>query len=133
MVYNHRVCILAFHKALVDQPRHPLVVAAFSLSVHNGGSLLEAVEIARRISQPHDQTFGELLEPWDLDSDESLMDEIMDLASSVKSALIKMTDEYFVSQAMCKYPQAPQSELVRFQFFLQPLIVATIVDIKTDD
>ncbi|XP_010656776.1 uncharacterized protein LOC100259104 isoform X2 [Vitis vinifera] len=104
--------MLAFHKALVDQPRHPMVVAAFSLAVHNGGSLSEAVEIARRISQPHDQSFSELLEPQDLDSDESLIDEIMDLAASVKSALMKMTDEHFVSQAMSKYPRAPYSDLV---------------------
>ena len=107
--------MLAFHKALVDQPRHPLVVTAFSLAVHNGGSLSEAVEIARRISQPHDDSFSELLEALDLDSDESLIDEIMDFALSVKSALINMTDESFVSQAMSKYPQAPYSELVRFQ------------------
>lgn len=109
--------MLAFHKALVDQPRHPMVVAAFSLAVHNGGSLSEAVEIARRISQPHDQSFSELLEPQDLDSDESLIDEVMDLAASVKSALMKMTDEHFVSQAMSKYPRAPYSDLVSFQLF----------------
>ena len=109
--------MLAFHKALVDLPRHPLVVAAFCLAVHNGGSLSEAVEIARRISQPHDNSFSELSEPQDLDSDESLIDEIMGLAASVKSSLINMTDERFVSQAMSKYPQAPYSELVRFQLF----------------
>lgn len=109
--------MLAFHKALVDQPRHPLVVAAFSLAVQNGGSLTEAIEIARRITQPHDQSFNELSEPQDIDSDESLIDEIMDLVASLKSASIKMTDVHFVSQAMSKYPQAPYSDLVRFQLF----------------
>jgi hypothetical protein len=30
------------------------VVAAFSLAVHNGGNVLEAVKIARMIDKPHD-------------------------------------------------------------------------------
>ncbi|KAF8390726.1 hypothetical protein HHK36_025253 [Tetracentron sinense] len=106
------VGILAFHKALLDQPRDPLVVAAFSLAVHSGGDLLEAVNIARRINQPHDQSYHELLESQNLDSDKALMDEVMDLAASVKAALCKMTDEYFVSQAMAEHPQAPYSDLV---------------------
>uniref|UniRef100_A0A5B7ATI3 Polynucleotide adenylyltransferase n=2 Tax=Davidia involucrata TaxID=16924 RepID=A0A5B7ATI3_DAVIN len=106
------VGILAFHKALLDQPRDPLVVATFSIAVHSGGSLLEAVEIVRRISQPHDTSFNELLEPGDLDSDDALINEVIDLAASVKAALCKMTDEHFVSRAMIEYPQAPHSDLV---------------------
>lgn len=105
------VAILAFHKALLDQPRDPLVVAMFSLAVHNGGNLSEAVKIARNITKPHNASFHELLEPQDMDS-EALTDEVTDLAASVKSALSKMTDEYFVSQAMAAYPQAPYSDLV---------------------
>lgn len=103
--------LLAFHMALVEKPRDPLVVAAFCLAVHNGGSLSEAIDIAKRISQPHDATFNELLQSWDLHS-EDMLEEVIDLARSVKASLCKMTNEYFVSQAMIKYPQAPRSDMV---------------------
>lgn len=105
------IAILAFHKALSDQPRDPLVVAVFSLAVYNGGDMLEAVKIARRINKSHDESFCELLEPRDLDF-EALKHEVMDLAESSKGALSKMTDEYFVSQAMAGYSRAPFSDLV---------------------
>ncbi|XP_031254346.1 uncharacterized protein LOC116112334 [Pistacia vera] len=105
------VAILAFHKALSDRPRDPLVVAVFSLAVYNGGNMLEAVKIARKITKPHDDTFHELLDPHDLDF-ETVKFEAMDLATSIKAALTKMTDEYIVSQAMAGYPQAPFSDLV---------------------
>ncbi|XVF49533.1 hypothetical protein PTKIN_Ptkin04bG0020300 [Pterospermum kingtungense] len=105
------VGIFAFHKALSDKPRDPLVVAAFSLAVHNGGDILEAINIAKRINKSHDSSFHELSEPKNLEN-QSLIDEIMDLAASVKNTLFKMTDEHFVSQAMSAYPQAPVSDLV---------------------
>ncbi|CAA6667834.1 unnamed protein product [Spirodela intermedia] len=105
------VAMLAFHQALVDEPRDPLVIATFSLALHNGGDLSEAVKIARRIRHCHDPTFSELLEPREMDADE-LEGEVLDLLSSVKSALSLMTDENHVAQAMAKYPQAPYSDLV---------------------
>ncbi|GMN56556.1 hypothetical protein TIFTF001_025667 [Ficus carica] len=105
------VAILAFHNALFDQPRDPLVVAAFSLAIHNGGDVAEAVQIARRITSPHDASFHELLEPQSLESQE-LTVEVMDLADRVKCALYGMTDEQAVSQAMAGYPKAPYSDLV---------------------
>lgn len=106
------VGILAFHLALESEPCDPLTVATFTLAIHNGGDLVEAVNIARGITRPYDSSFSELLEPQPLDSDSELMDEVLDLASSVKGALSMMTDEHFVSQAMAKYPQASQSDLV---------------------
>ncbi|KAK6930753.1 tRNA nucleotidyltransferase/poly(A) polymerase, RNA and SrmB- binding domain [Dillenia turbinata] len=87
---------LAFHKALIDQLRDPYVIAAFSLAVHSGGSLHEAVDIAKGISQPHDMQFYELLQPQGLYSIDMVIDEIVNLAQSVKDALSKMTDEYFL-------------------------------------
>ncbi|GMH01111.1 hypothetical protein Nepgr_002950 [Nepenthes gracilis] len=105
------VAILAFHKALVDEPRDPLVVAAFSLAVHNGGDMLEAIDIAKRISRPHDCSFHELLVPRELDST-ALAEDAINLEASVKGALSKMTDEYAVSKAMASYPRAPYSDLV---------------------
>ncbi|KAJ8432281.1 LOW QUALITY PROTEIN: hypothetical protein Cgig2_028543 [Carnegiea gigantea] len=113
------VSILAFHKALADQPRDPLVIATFCLAVHSGGSLSEAVRIAKSISQPHDSSFPEVLEPNNLFTDENVMDEVKDLAASVRAALSKMTDGASVSQAMAKYPQAPHSDLVFISMALQ--------------
>ncbi|KAH6820728.1 tRNA nucleotidyltransferase/polyA polymerase family protein [Perilla frutescens var. hirtella] len=103
--------ILAFHEALSGQPRDPRVVAAFSLAVHNGGDLSEALNIARRINKQHEISFDELLEPEHMESNE-LLEEVTNLAASVRSALHHMTDEYFISQAMAKYPKAPYSDLV---------------------
>lgn len=88
-----------------------MAVAAFCLAVHNGGDILDGVDIARSITKPHDTSFHELSEPQDLDS-QVLIDEVVDLAASVKQALYRMTDEYYVSQAMAEYPQAPYSDLV---------------------
>lgn len=88
-----------------------MVVAAFSLAVYNGGDISEAVNIARRVSKQHDESFHELLEPQNMDS-QTLSEEVLDLAASVKHALRNMTDEQFVSQAMAQYPKAPYSDLV---------------------
>ncbi|GLT39940.1 hypothetical protein SLA2020_141050 [Shorea laevis] len=114
------VGILAFHKALSDQPRDPLVIAAYCLAVHHGGDMLQAVKISRSINKPHESSFYELSEPQDLDS-QILIEEVMDLAASVKQALCDLTDEYLVSKAMSAYPQAPFSDLVYIplQLFLK--------------
>ena len=115
-IYVFRVGILALHKALSDRLRDPLAVAAFSLAVHNGGNLLEAINITGMINKPHDARFPELLDPSGLDA-EALEAEILDLAESVRGTILQMTNEYFVSQAMADYPQAPRSNLVSI-FFL---------------
>lgn len=77
--------------------------------------MLEAVKIARKINKPYDNSFCELLEPSNLDFP-TLENEVMDLAASIKAALSKMGDEYFVSKAMAGYPQAPFSDLVSYFF-----------------
>ncbi|XP_050225854.1 uncharacterized protein LOC126675283 isoform X2 [Mercurialis annua] len=111
------VGILAFHKALFEQPRDPLVVAAFCLAVHNGGDMSEAVSIARKIDKQHEISFHELSESTDLDSD-ALVNEVIDLGESVKHVLSMMTTEYYVSQAMAEYPRAPYSDLVIISLML---------------
>nr|XP_011463230.1 PREDICTED: uncharacterized protein LOC101314744 [Fragaria vesca subsp. vesca] len=105
------IAILAFHTALSEQPRDALVVAAFTLAVHNGGDMLEAVEIARTITKPHEVSFHELLEPQRLDSG-AYTKEIRDLEASFRRAIDHMTDAQIVSEAMAAYPQAPFSDLV---------------------
>ncbi|GAA0183923.1 mRNA polyadenylation factor [Lithospermum erythrorhizon] len=105
------VAILALHKALSDEPRDPLVVAAFSLSVYNGGDLSEALDISRKIDETHDRSFHELLEHQNLKRS-TLKDKVLHLASSVLDAVSSMTDVYCVSRAMAAYPQAPHSDLV---------------------
>ncbi|XP_078433381.1 uncharacterized protein LOC144704733 [Wolffia australiana] len=105
------VAILAFHQALSDEPRDPLVVATFTLALHNGGNISEAIKISRKINHRHDSRFPELLQPREMD-DAELATEVLDLLSSVRSSLNIMTDENHVAQAMAKYPQAPFSDLV---------------------
>ncbi|KAL5724467.1 hypothetical protein ACHQM5_007727 [Ranunculus cassubicifolius] len=106
------VAILAFHKAILDQPRNPLVVAAFTLSIYNGGDLMEAIKIARSITQSHNPNFPELEIVEKEVNNRVLIDEVKNVAMSVQTTLSKMTDESFVSQAMAKYPKAPYSDLV---------------------
>lgn len=101
------------------------MVAAFSLAVHNGGDLSEALSIARRINKQHDISFDELLEPKYMESDE-LLHEVRSLAASVRSALHHMTDEYFVSQAMAKYPKAPHSDLVSNFYVFGLFVIFTL-------
>ncbi|KAJ8773541.1 hypothetical protein K2173_005787 [Erythroxylum novogranatense] len=105
------ISIFALHKAVVDKPEDPSVIAAFSLAVNSGGSLRESVEIVRRIPIPHEGKFHELSERQELGV-EALMDEVIKFSASVKASLSKMSDAYFVSQAMAKYPQAPYSDLI---------------------
>ncbi|KFK27655.1 hypothetical protein AALP_AA8G411400 [Arabis alpina] len=106
------IAILAFHKALADKPRSPLVLAAFSLAVHNGGDIVEAVNITKKITRPHDRSFFELLELKKNLDFQTLLDEVMDLDASIKNALNQMTDGYYISKAMAAYPQAPYSDMV---------------------
>ncbi|XP_010421177.1 PREDICTED: uncharacterized protein LOC104706666 [Camelina sativa] len=106
------IAILAFHKALADQPRSPLVVAAFSLAVHNCGDILEAVEITKKITRPHNKSFIELVEREENLNFEAMLDEVMDLDAFIRDALNQMTDGYFISKAMAAYPQAPYSDMV---------------------
>lgn len=124
------VSILAFHEALVDQPRDALVIAAFCIAVHGGGSLSEAADIARDISQPHDKSFHEISEPVNAYSKDELIDEVIKLAASVKAALRRLTDENLVSQALMQYPQAPQSDLVFISWTLS-LKVCSMFDCVT--
>ncbi|KAM1209427.1 hypothetical protein FF1_015128 [Malus domestica] len=105
------VAILAFHNALSEQPRDPLVVAALSLAIHNGGDMLEAVSIAKKVTKVHAVGFHELLESQNLNP-RALRDEVKNLTASLTRALNNMTDEQIVSQAMAGYPQAPDSDLV---------------------
>lgn len=69
-----------------------MLVAIFCLAVHNGGDMSEALNIARRITKPHDVSFQELSEPEDKDY-EILNDEVMDLAESIKRVLSNEYDD----------------------------------------
>ena len=102
------------------------MIAAFSLAVHNGGNLLEAVDIARRINKPHDIRFPELLDPCNLNA-KALENEILDLAESVKVSLLQMTSKHSVARAMVDYPQAPRSDMVSLYFFLLILYILILL------
>nr|GEZ59315.1 polynucleotide adenylyltransferase family protein [Tanacetum cinerariifolium] len=104
------VAIFALHMAFLDRPRDPLVVAAFSLAVHNGGDMEEAIGIAKRISTPHATIYAELSDSQYLEP-KALKKEVLELEVSVSKALSNMTDSYYVSQAMRTYPKAPKSDM----------------------
>ncbi|PRQ43493.1 hypothetical protein RchiOBHm_Chr3g0469071 [Rosa chinensis] len=106
-----RLQCMKFPDIISEQPRDALVVAAFTLSVHNGGDMSEAVDITRTITKPHDGSFHELLEPKSLDS-EAYNKEVKDLEASFRLALDHMTDQQIVSEAMAAYPQALFPDLV---------------------
>jgi hypothetical protein len=90
-----------------------MVLAAFMLALYNGGNMVEAFQILRKISHAHDRRFPELSGiPVDLGSDKDLEREVRDVAFSVESSLSFMTDTNVVSRAMSMYPQAPSSNLV---------------------
>jgi hypothetical protein len=90
-----------------------MVLAAFTLTLYNGGDMVEAFQILRKIRHPHDRTFPELSGiPVDVDSDKDLEREVRDVAFSVESSLSSMTDKNIISRAMSMYPQAPSSNLV---------------------
>ncbi|KAK3142754.1 hypothetical protein QOZ80_4BG0351000 [Eleusine coracana subsp. coracana] len=107
------ISILAFHEALARQSRDPLVVATFALAFYLGGDISLAVDIGKSITREHDASFQELLEPqphvW---NDKRLIAEVQGFAALMKRVLTEMTDEYHVSNAMAKIPQAPSSDLV---------------------
>lgn len=104
------------------------MIAAFSLAVHNGGNLLEAIDIARRINKPHDIRFPELSDPYDLNA-KDMENEILDLAESVKVSLLQMTSRHSVARAMADYPQAPQSDMVSMSFTLLLHILLDIIEL----
>lgn len=113
-IRSSRVAIVAFHLAFLDKPRDPLVVAVFSLAVYNGGDMVEAVEIARKISKSHATIYQELSDHKNLDG-KLLKKEVLDLGLSVSKALSNMTNSYYVSRALSNYPKAPYSDLVCVQ------------------
>lgn len=112
---NLRIGILAFHKALVDQPRDPTVVASYCLAIYSDISLSEAMEIAKSNTKQHNSNFQELSVHNEKDiagSGSKLSQQVMSLAESVKSAARKMHDRDYLANAMSKYPQAPSSDMV---------------------
>ncbi|XP_056867173.1 uncharacterized protein LOC108834760 isoform X2 [Raphanus sativus] len=114
--------ILAFHKALVDQPRDPTVVASYCLAIYSDISLSEAMEIAKSNTKQHNSNFQELSVHNEKDiagSGSKLSQQVMSLAESVKSAARKMHDRDYLANAMSKYPQAPSSDMV---FMSRPLL-----------
>ena len=97
------VALLAFHLALVDEPRDALVVTSFVLSVRNGGNLEKAMNKARRISKRANKFHPEVLDAVENKCDESVMEKVLDLALAVRSSLNAMANEYVVSQAISEY------------------------------
>ncbi|KAJ0037618.1 hypothetical protein Pint_23804 [Pistacia integerrima] len=86
-----------------DRPCHKNLC----LAVHSGGSLLDSIEKAKRISQLHDScmSFHELPKSQRLDNVD-FMYRVINLATSIIAVLHDMTREYSVPQSMSQSPQA---------------------------
>ena len=62
------------------------MVATFTFALINGGDLAEAVKIARAKTHPPDFTYPELLQPREWHTERELVNEVLDLASSMHIA-----------------------------------------------
>ncbi|KAJ3675825.1 hypothetical protein LUZ60_004867 [Juncus effusus] len=127
--------LLAFHASLAHTPRSPLTIATFTLALHNGGDISEAVSIANKITDSHDGTFPELSRSFRLESERDLEREVIDLAESVKEAMDCMMDGEFVWRAMEKYPEAPRSDMVfvPFQVYLKVIRMLECITDREND
>lgn len=96
-----RICVLAFHKALVDQPWDPFVVSAFGYAVHGHGNLHEAVKFGKTNSR-HEQGFPENITLKRIPPSIAVKIGVINLAASVSTTLSKMAlaNERYASQAM---------------------------------
>ncbi|CAN8291093.1 unnamed protein product [Cochlearia groenlandica] len=106
--------ILAFHKALADQPRDPTVVASYCLAIYSEVSLSEAIKIAKSNTKQHNSNFQEVSchEKDNVDTDSKISQHVMSLAESIKSSARKMSDREYLANVMSQYPQAPISDMV---------------------
>ena len=71
------------------------MVAAFSLAVHNGWDMEEAIGIAKRISTQHATIYAELSDSQYLEP-KALKKEVLELGVSVSKAISNMTDSFYV-------------------------------------
>ncbi|XP_058090637.1 uncharacterized protein LOC131237037 [Magnolia sinica] len=105
------VGLLAFHLALLKHPQDALVVWTLS-SILYYGNWIKAVEVARENAQMRVQFIPEISETFGSKSNESLLEEVSDLASLVKSSIGALTSTNTLIETMARYPLFPCSGLV---------------------
>ncbi|KAJ4965577.1 hypothetical protein NE237_017426 [Protea cynaroides] len=103
--------LLAFHLALVHKPQDALVVWAFSSALYHG-NWSEAVKCARENALEHVQFIPEILQDCISKSDETLVEEVSQLASLVQSSIDVLTDPECLLESMARYPPFPCSGAV---------------------
>ncbi|KAH9709834.1 polynucleotide adenylyltransferase family protein [Citrus sinensis] len=148
-------CVLAFHKALVDQSRDPFVVSAFGYAVHGHGNLDEAVKFGKTNSR-HEQGFPENITWKKIPPSIAVKIRVINLTASVNPRdptplavaafglavhsgaslslilqhqsmmqLRKMMDDCYVSRAMIEFSEATFSDLV----FIPPETLQQVYEI----
>ncbi|XP_039124004.1 poly(A) polymerase I-like isoform X2 [Dioscorea cayenensis subsp. rotundata] len=136
------VGILAFHQALVKEPRDPLVIATFTLALHNGGDLSEAISIARRINHPHYVSFPELVEARGIDDDEELTKQVfiplqvyLKVCRIFECIINRGTEKFFVPKQGNKinYFVLAQGGLAEVRHVFSRVVFDTIYPLKPQD
>lgn len=106
----------------LPDPRDPLAVAAFSLAVHSGASLLEAVKIAKRNflttwwKLPWITSFRKYIIKWCVNVSGHWSRNISQWCNYARWW---MNDDCYVSRAMIEFSEATFSDLVRAYHFNQ--------------
>ncbi|XP_049382349.1 uncharacterized protein LOC125846786 isoform X2 [Solanum stenotomum] len=105
------VALLAFHLALITDPKGAFVVLTFA-SVLYHGNWKEGVNFARRHSDAASIYAPEISDSQGSISDDELVERVTELAVLVQNSLDILTDKDSLQEAMSKFPGSPCSGLV---------------------
>ncbi|XP_026403035.1 uncharacterized protein LOC113298485 isoform X1 [Papaver somniferum] len=99
------VALLSFHLALVNNPQKALVIWAFSAVLYHG-NWRKAVKFARESAQLHVQFVPEISDVCGTMTDEELTEDVISLASKVRSSIGALTDADKLESVIQNYPFA---------------------------
>ncbi|KAI3898918.1 hypothetical protein MKW92_049374 [Papaver armeniacum] len=99
------VALLSFHLALVNNPQKALVIWAFSAVLYHG-NWRKAVKFARESAQLHVQFVPEISDVCGTMTDEELAEDVISLASKVRSSIGALTDADKLESVIQNYPFA---------------------------
>ncbi|KAI3947783.1 hypothetical protein MKX01_034448 [Papaver californicum] len=97
------VALLSFHLALVNNPQKALVIWAFSAVLYHG-NWRKAVNFARESAQLHVRFVPEISDVCGTMTDEELAEDVICLASQVRSSIGALTDADKMESVVQNYP-----------------------------
>jgi hypothetical protein len=112
-----RVGLLAFHLALVNNPREALVIRTFA-SVLYHGNWEEGVKFAKEQAEMHVDFVPEISGSSNFKSDEELAKGVTLLASLVQDSISTLTETENLFKSMSRYPFSPCSGFVSTSLFI---------------